>query len=70
VFVWRQIFTSTIFWGGIETAVFLHQKPERTAFADWLTDLFTFSAFTVWDFFNLRIDLGFKGICNASWEFF
>jgi len=48
--VWRQIFTSASFWSQIETALFLRQKPAGTAFSDWLTDLFTFSASTVWDF--------------------
>jgi len=48
--VWRQIFTGASFWSQIETALFLRQKPAGTTFSDWLTDLFTFSASTVWDF--------------------
>jgi len=47
--VWRQIFTGAGFWSQIETALFLRQKPAGMAFSDWLTDLFTFSASTVWD---------------------
>jgi len=51
-FYWR--------WNRIETALFLCRKPAWTAFADWLTDLFTFSASpTVWDFW----------IWGTTWDF-
>jgi len=33
-----------------KTALFLCLKPAGMAFSDWLTDMFTFSASTVWDF--------------------
>jgi len=36
--------TGASFWSQIETALFLRLKPAGTAFSDWLTDLFTFSA--------------------------
>ena len=45
-------FSDASFWIRIETALCLCRKLARTAFSDWLTDLFTFSAFTVWDFYR------------------
>jgi len=48
--VWHQIFTGAGFWSQIETALFLRQKSAGMAFYDWLMDLFTFNASTVWDF--------------------
>jgi len=48
-------FTGAGFWSQMETARFLCQNPAGTTFSAWLTDLFTFGASTVWDFFEFEV---------------
>ena len=55
--VWRQIFTSAGFWSRIETALFMCWKPARTAFSDWLIDLFT-SVLLLFGIFEFEDQLG------------
>ena len=66
--VWRQTFSDVSFWSRTKTALFLCRETRPNGLL-WLVDEFVYiGCFHCLGCFNLRIDLGFKGNCNASWE--
>ena len=67
--IWCQIFTGAGFWSRIEHCSISVSETGTNGLLQLADGFIYIQCFQCLGFFNLRIDLGFKGNCNAAWEF-